>query len=686
VSPDRVLPRKPANMMLDYFQRLAADLPPERPLPRTREGWEARRTELRRRIWQSLGSFPLENRPPVQAKLTGRLDHGDHVVEKLIYESLSGLWVTALLFLPQKRETPAPTVLYLNGHWPEAKHTPLIQRCCMGLARQGVIAFCQDVIGTGERGAKASRPHPTYHGKYRGAAPWIVGRSLLGTIIYECLRAVDYLVSRPEVDPKRIMCTGASGGGKQSMFLAALDDRIAGAVPVCYLASYQAHIGASACVGEVPPGVLTYTNQWEILGMHAPRPLLGIAATEDIWWFAPGLMHETLALTRERVYALYGDEAAVRGVKVESRHDYNQPMRELLYNHVACHLQGVREPRIVEPDDLPVETAAALRCGLPRESETLQSLTCRQAREMVAAIPVPRNLEEWRVEKERRLTLLEHDILGGFPDRSHARSSRIRESTWEGHRIQHWILETEPGVLVPLVLCFPGAEDDGAPRPAALVVDESGKRRAFARGLIRTLVEAGTIVAAMDYRGAGETAGTVPAYGGVPDYNLTNYSLFLDRPLAGMRAHDIRCSLDVVTALPSVDLRRIALIGRGMGAFAGVVAAALDERIGALAAEELLATWVFPREFSRIGLSYLIPGILKVGDVGHLAACVAPRPLLLLNGVDGRRRPVDHQPWKEATRFTDTVYGLHGRSDSLCRTRVTCDEVPQLVADWLRHL
>ena len=118
--------------------------------------------------------------------------------------------------IPRQGAMRVPAVIYCNGHWSGAKAEPVIQSCCLGLARMGVGAFCQDVIGTGERAAPPPSPHSTYHGNYRGAAPRIVDRSLLGYVMYECIRAMDYLETRPEIDAKRVMCTGASGGGKQS--------------------------------------------------------------------------------------------------------------------------------------------------------------------------------------------------------------------------------------------------------------------------------------------------------------------------------------------------------------------------------------------------------------------------------------------------------------------------------------
>lgn len=680
----QVLVDRSPTLLLDYFKQLAATLPPEERIPKTRQEWEKRREELRKQLWNSLGVFPLKNRPPLQPRVTGVLDRGDYVVEKIIYESLPGLFVTALMYVPKERDGRCPAVLCVNGHWREAKVTPVIQRRCVGLAKMGVVAFCQDVIGTGERAAPSDSPHSTYHGNYRGAVTRIVDRSLLGYVMYECMRAMDYLETRPEVDAKRVICTGASGGGKQSMFFAALDDRLSGAVPVCYVSNYQVHMGATACVGEIPTNVLRYSNQWEILGLHAPRPLLCINASRDIEVFQPRYMLDTLQRTAQRVYRLYGAEENVRGEVIQSGHAYSQPMRELLYNQVARHLLGVENPNVAEPQDLSVESAKALRCGLPSESETMQSLTVRRAREMVAAIPFPDDLDAWKVQRGRMLASLMNDIFGGFPDRKQAKRSEVRDIAWHGHRLKHVLLETEPGLPVPAVLCIPQSTAASEKRPAVLLVDERGKQFTFGRRMIQPLLDAGFVVLAIDVRGTGETAETLPAYSGAHDFNLSNYSLFCGRPSTGMRIHDVLCAIDFLAARPEVDASRIAYAGRGIAGLIGTLAAAHDDRIAAVMAEEMLTTWVSEEEFLDIGLGYLIPRILAVGDVGHLAACVAPRPLWIVNPVNGRQRPVSADAWRQAGLFAERIYAMHQCAGKLSQVRYDdVSVIPARLIAWL---
>jgi cephalosporin-C deacetylase-like acetyl esterase len=682
----KVLDETPPEMMLRYFRKAAAELSAESIGRQTLVDWEARRLELRGQLWKSLGNFPLADRPAIRARVTGTIDHGDHTIEKIVYESLPGLYVTALVYVPKYLTDRAPAVICVNGHWPKAKATSIIQRRCIMLARMGVIAFCQDVIGTGERAAFEGSPPTTYHGFYRGATPRIVDRSLLGYMIYECLRANDYLRSRADIDPERIMCTGASGGGKQSMFFPALDERLAGGAPVCYVSSYVDHIGATACVGEVPTGVLQYTDQWEILGLHAPRPLLCIAASRDVPVFSPAPMQRTLDLIKERVYRLHEKESQVRFAEFDSKHDYNKPMRELYYSHVGEHLLGKSDFKVFEPDYLPVETDESLRAILPAVSETMQSITYRRANQLVAKHHAPSDKATWQKRRNEMLVALEEKIFGGFPTRDNVRQTRVREIQHDEFRVEHWILETEPGVLVPATFFLPSKNFTSVKVPAVLVVDQEGKESALERDLVEPLVSQGQAVLAIDTRGTGETAGTVPAIGygpGTPEYNLSNYALFLGRPLMGMRVHDIRCALDFLTLRKEIDTHRLTVAGRGRGALASLIAAIFDDRIHAVITEELLSSWVFAEEFVDIGLSSLIPRILTVGDIQHLAACISPRPLLVLNPVDGRNRKLLASQAENFGRFTEAIYNLDDASNRSKTIVAREKDVPAIITHWL---
>src|SRR5205823_9148543 len=179
---------------------------------------------------------------------------------------------------------------------------PTVQARCLGLVKLGFIVLAVDAFGAGERYTAPAKG--TYHGALYGATLWPVGQTLLGMQVYDNRRAVDYLLTRPEVDGTRLGITGASGGGNQTMYAGALDDRFGAVVPVCSVGTYQAYLHAACCVCEVLPGGLRLTEEGDVLGLVAPRALMVINATKDAYQFSVGEAARSMDRAT-KVFALY---------------------------------------------------------------------------------------------------------------------------------------------------------------------------------------------------------------------------------------------------------------------------------------------------------------------------------------------------------------------------------------------
>ena len=207
-------------------------------------------------------------------------------------------------------------MLCVHGHWRGAKQDPVVQARCIGLAKLGFFVLAVDAFGAGERGL--GKALGEYHGEMVAATLLPVGLPLCGLQVYENMRAVDYLLTRPEVDGRRIGITGASGGGNQTMYAGAWDERFAAVVPVCSVGNYQAYLGAACCMCEVVPGALRFTEEWGVLALTAPRALMVVNATRDAVQFSVAEARKSLAVAQP-VFALYGQPEQPRSTPSSSR-------------------------------------------------------------------------------------------------------------------------------------------------------------------------------------------------------------------------------------------------------------------------------------------------------------------------------------------------------------------------------
>ena len=232
-------------------------------------------------------------------------------------------------------------MLSVHGHWAWARIDPVVQTRCIALARLGYVCLCVDAFGSGERAIEPASG--SYHGGLVGASLWPVGTPLLGLQVYDNRRAVDYLISRSEVDATKLAITGASGGGNQTLYAGATDERLRAVVPVCGIGTYESYLSTACCVCEVNPGGFPYATTGDLLAMVAPRWLLVVSATRDAPQFSAEEAARSISHARQR-FRLLGKDARIRHTVIASGHDYNQPMREAMYGWLP-RIDGERRRR-----------------------------------------------------------------------------------------------------------------------------------------------------------------------------------------------------------------------------------------------------------------------------------------------------------------------------------------------------
>jgi len=651
--------------------------------PKTTEEWNETRQQLRAELLKAWGGFPSE---PclLEPRTFGELRRDGYRVEKLAFQTMPDVWMTANAYVPDAAaNSKCPAVLCVHGHWPGAKQDPVVQSRCIGLAKLGFFVLCVDAFGAGERGIEKKLGE--YHGEMTGAMLLLSGKPLSGIQVYENMRAVDYLQSRPEVDADRIGITGASGGGNQSMYAGAFDERFQCVVPTCSVGNYQAYLRAACCMCEVVPGILQYSEEGNVLGLAADRGLMVTSATQDAFQFS--VAQARISVDRAQQIAAVlpaGKSVTVKHTIIESPHNYNQPMREAMYGWVTKHLKGVGDGSpIAEPTIVP-EEPETLRC-FPGESrpDTFVTLPKFAAAELERLLKIRREgpdqefltaLSNAKSEEERAsvrkpfIAALETS-LGGMPDDS---PLNVRSKVIADPKAIELTFDSESGLEI-YALCDPLSPAAGdKDQKLAIIVDvDRGASAAFSGDRAKALRSEGWTIVAPELRATGRFAMASDKIGNAPDHNSAEWSLWIGRPLLGQWAWDLHRTLDAITSQIGTLPAETAIIGEGASGIIALTAAAMDSRLTQVMTFDSLASYVSDKPFRGQRLGVLVPGLLRdVGDVSHIAALIAPRSLTIYGGVAGDGKTMPIQLMQDNYAFALDAYARCGASD-----RVQLNEV-----------
>lgn len=634
----------------DFIREQAKKLREKDEPPRTKADWEKRRTELREKMFAAMGEFPATP-CELEPRVLGTLKRDGYAIEKLVFQSRPNVWVTATTYVPDVKGK-VPAVLAVHGHWPWARRDPVVQARCLGLVKLGFFVLALDAFGAGERFTNPGRG--TYHGALYGSTLWPVGQTLLGMQVYDNRRAVDYLLGRPEVNGK-LGITGASGGGKQSMYAGALDDRFQAVVPVCSVGNYQAYLKAACCVCEVLPGALTFTEEGDVLGLVAPRALLVINASKDAIQFSPAEAEKSVARAKA-IFKLHDADAKLKHQVFESPHDYNQAMREAMYGWMMLHMKGEGKGEPIPEPKHATEKPEDLACfpdpkDRPKGFLTPPLYAAAVGKELVAKADrlAPDHPEMWEAAAMTMRDELKK-VLNYFPAKPRMASMLASFGTPDGKttpfavfseaevvvkgRVETFNIKNRLRVNV-LMVRYP---DWNAEKPAP-VWDSFSKR-------VQTL-------GYFTLRGTGSQQPKGDAIAGAPDHNSAEHSTWIGRPLLSQWVTDIE-------AVPLITFEgaRSILVGIGQAALPVLIAAGLrpDKFDGAILIDPPVSYISDTPYATGTPMGILAPGILKVGDVPHLAGLVAPRRLIIAGGTTLNGKKLGEKELQDAFAFTTKVY------------------------------
>jgi cephalosporin-C deacetylase-like acetyl esterase len=600
-------------------------------------GIAERKRFLRERMTRALGGFP--ERTPLNARVTGVLDRGDYTIEKIVFESQPRFYVTANLYLPKRGQPPYPAVLYPLGHESGAKANPVWQQMLGSLAKKGFAALTWDTLGQGERIQIYDEDLRTWKLVRSTTEHTIVGAQCLLTgdnvaryTVWDGMRALDYLLSRKEVDGTRIACSGNSGGGTHTAYLTALDDRIHVAAPSCYLTTWGrllATIGPQDAEQCLPPWIADGLDHADFVYAAAPRPYLILSAIRD--FFSITGARETYRESK-RIYDLLGAGEKLEMVEADDGHGFTKPRRLAAYDWFGRWLRGARdteaEPEVMIATEEELYATPTGQVATSLGGETVMSLNRKRA----AQLRRPEKLSVDLVRQAIGIPLASGTVI--------VRPFGTIERA--GYTIEKLVYESEAGISIPALLLAPEA---GGRKAAVVFVNGRGK--AAARREMEALAEGGLVVLSIDARGFGETRSTSGDGASdwsrrLGDYESAMTALLTGTTLVGMRALDVMRAVDLLSARPDVDPARISAIGREGGAIPTLHAAVLDARIRKVALDGMLASYdlVVHRNVHAGVFEHVIPGVLKSYDLADLVAALGPREALIADAADPLGTPL----------------------------------------------
>lgn len=419
--------------------------------------WPRAQADLRRQLFEMLGLQPLPARSDLNAKVTGSIERDGVVVEKIVFESRPGLYVTANFYRPVQQDGPLPTILYVCGHGGvkidgiSYGNKSTYQHHGRWFARNGYTCLIVDTLQLGEIEGK-------HHGTHNLGRWWWNSRGYTsaGVEAWNGIRALDYLETRPEVDATKFGLTGRSGGGAVTLWIAALDERIRVAAPTAGVTSMKNHIVDGCVEGHCDCMFMVNTHRWDfplVTALIAPRPLMILNTDKDRIFPLDGVV-DVYAKTR-KVYEAMGALDKIGIALYEGGHLDTQALRVSAFHWFNRHLKGteIRDeiaettaPKVFEPAELKV----LQEIPADERNTFIDDYFTKRVDETPA---LPETKEDWEAEKSLLLGRLQSRVFRGWPsspeDLEPVEDFRAEK---DGIAFSRWSFQSQSGVRLPLYL------------------------------------------------------------------------------------------------------------------------------------------------------------------------------------------------------------------------------------------
>lgn len=606
----------------------------------SQEDWIARQTEVKETLIDILGPFP--DKTPLNPVVTGTMEKDGIIVEKLYFESRPGYYVTSIFTYPADAEGPLPAILFCSGHAETGFRSEAYQHMIFNYVKKGFAVLAFDPIGQGERIRYLDpdgkpRMGPTREHSYPGSQSFLAGISPATYFVWDGIRAVDYLLTREEVDPDRLGITGRSGGGTQTAYIAALDDRIVAAAPECYITTFDKLLksrGPQDAEQNMMNGIARGIDMADYIEVRAPKPTLIVSTTRDI--FSIQGVRDVFD-EASRAYHALGAPDNLEKVEDDAGHSSTLKNREATYAFFQKHLNV---PGNAEDEEVPVFEVEDLWVSASGNAftqwggEDIFSLT-------KADLSDRKNSDQPLPEEKLREKLVAHSGYRSLGREDVVFSGR---TGYDGYSIEKYLLPGSGDYYLPVTWLKPGEDYSGT----IILLDENGKNSAGEEGewADHWLANGYSVVLA-DLSGMGEIGG---GYSGgdariddVP-LNIWYAGILTGRSLTGIYAEEIN---QIRTFVGQSGIQPVTIVARG-GVGTGLLHAVFfesgDEKL--VFSESL---WSYDsilknREYDVKHLMYSLPGGILYYDLDDLYPFLDDDRYLVINPVDGQSALIDEIP------------------------------------------
>lgn len=589
---------------------------------------------------QITSSFPTQ-KCALSPQVTGEivLKEAGYRIEKILYQSRENHHVSANLYLPLEREGPIPGVLMTCGHSNIGKAAGVYQAMCILLARNGIACLIVDPIGQGERfqfldesGQPATRGGTLTHSLMDYAAN-LTGTDVASLMAWDNIRGIDYLMSRPEVDPTRIGVTGNSGGGTQTAFLMAYDKRITVAVPSCYITAHEGLIGGigpqDGCQQLYGEATVEF-DHGDFLNMVAPKPIRILSAEQD--FFPIDYTRSTYAEVQQ-TYRTLDAEEKVSLFTYNDKHGFSNPRRQAGVQWFRQWFFGDSSP-VVEPEWEALSDTALWACPtgqvlshLPAERNVVDLLVEREEAFAISRTEFQENMHPLLI-RDKIIEVLSIPLqVPNFITKFGVAEQHL------GFTLTRTQIQPHDGFPIPGLWYEPdGYSGTG---PIHLIVAGQGKSASVQPGdMILNLLRQGQPVFTMDLRSIGESLDdpekNTYVDGTQSDYRNGMISWFLGKPLLGQRVQEIRVAAKALRDWTDSPIGAVQVHATGRAGIAALHAAYFDRHIPIVNLENCPKSWMefVNNPLQQHVLSQIAPNALNWYDLIDLERFIMPRKVV----------------------------------------------------------